>query len=81
MRGERERLPEQPMKIISRPLSNYLAAAARAVVAVNNFDRNQSTILHLYPWSICFKDQLGYLIIERWSNKLTNYKHTALNCF
>ena len=25
-----------------------------------------------YPWSkyICYKDQLGYLIIERWSNKL-----------
>ena len=25
-RGERERLPKKPTKIVSRPLSNYLAA-------------------------------------------------------
>ena len=27
-RGKRERLPERPEKIVSRPLPNYLAAAA-----------------------------------------------------
>ena len=26
-------------------------------------------IVHLLPTYICYKDQLGYLIIERWSNK------------
>ena len=34
-RGERERLPGRTMKIVSRPLSNYLAAAAWSV---KNFD-------------------------------------------
>ena len=38
--GERERLPERPMKIVSRPLSNYLKAAAWSV---KYFDRNQLT--------------------------------------
>ena len=28
VRGERECLPERPMKIVSRPQSNHLAAAA-----------------------------------------------------
>ena len=38
--GERERLPERPMKIVSRPLSNYPKAAAWSV---KYFDRNRLT--------------------------------------
>jgi len=37
-RGERERLPGRTMKIVSRPLSNYLAAAAWSV---KNFDKKR----------------------------------------
>ena len=29
------------------------------------------SVVHLHPLSICCKEPLGYLIIERWSNKLT----------
>ena len=36
MQWERERLPKKPMKIVSCPLSNYLAAAARSV---KSFDK------------------------------------------
>ena len=53
MRGEREHLPERPMKIVSRPLSNYLAAAARAVTGGDNSNKGclagQSYFLTLYP--------------------------------
>ena len=51
-----------------------LAAAASSV---KNFDRKRLTshkqsVVHLYPRSkYTYKDQLGYLIIERWSNKTT----------
>ena len=40
MRRERERLHGRPPKIVSRPLSNYLAAVASSV---KSFDRKRLT--------------------------------------
>ena len=40
MRRERERLHGRPPKIVSRPLSNYLAAVASSV---KSFDRKRVT--------------------------------------
>ena len=87
MWGERECLPKKPMKIVSHPLSNYLAAA---VWFVKNFDlkindpdqpgtnKRCQSMLYFYILSlnICYKDQLRDLIIEQWSNKpMTNTQH------
>ena len=50
---------------------------AAAVWSVKNFDRKRLTshkqgVVHWYPRSkYTSKDQLGYLIIERWSNNTT----------
>ena len=79
MREKRERLHGRSPKIVFRPLSYYLAAVAWPV---KSFDRKRLTsqkqsvppkhVVHFIFGLkyICYKDQLGYLIIERWSNKL-----------
>ena len=76
-RGERERLPRRPTKIVSRP--QY--TGSRCVICQKFWQKTTDLAqtrraaikpCAFYPRSkyICYKDQLGYLIIERWRNKL-----------
>ena len=71
-REGRERVcPRDPWKSFPAPI------LAAAVWSVKNFDRKRLTshkqgVVHWYPRSkYTSKDQLGYLIIERWSNNTT----------
>ena len=56
---------KKAMKVVSRPLSNYLVAAASdlSIILTENALTNKvcESVVHLYPRSIC------YLIIERCS--------------
>ena len=88
-RGEGAPARKTP-KNVSCPRPYYLPAVARSV---KTFDRKRLTshkqsvppereVHFIFSLKyICYKDQLGYLIIERRSNKLMVLKHTALNRF
>ena len=49
---------KKAMKVVSRPLSNYLAAAARdlSIILTENARTNKAcqSVVHLYPRSICY---------------------------
>ena len=69
--GRERACPRDPWKSFPAPI------LAAAVWSVKNFDRKRLTshkqgVVHWYPRSkYTSKDQLGYLIIERWSNNTT----------
>ena len=69
--GRERACPIDPWKSFPAPI------LAAAVWSVKNFDRKRLTshkqgVVHWYPRSkYTSKDQLGYLIIERWSNNTT----------
>ena len=74
-KGDGECLPETPMKIISLSSpKTWQPPHDLAKILTENYwpcaNKAWQSVVHLYPWSkcICYKDQWGYLIIERCRN-------------